>query len=361
MTQPTIYKNLEEKLATEIRSYDQRDDTSCVRFALSSPNRNWYWQWLCPGSPAQYFIASATKLYVTAIVMQLRNEGKVELGTPAANFLDPAVMAGIHINKGVDSSEQITVRELISHTSGIGDYFEGKRADGGTHIGDIITQDFSWTFDDVLRITKEQLKPKFAPSARGKAYYSDTNFQILGALIEAVTGSSFEQTLHSRIIEPLGLTGTYPFTLETLDRISEVAPVLYGKQPLVIPKAMASVRSDGGIVSTAKDGIAFLEAFMRGKLFPSEYLDEMQGTWRRIFASFEYGVGIMRFALPRIFSPFRAVPQMIGHSGASGAVLYYVPKADLFISGTVNQLKNRSLPYNLMIRLVFACQDAWEK
>ena len=359
MYQPTIYKQLEEKLAAEIRLYDQRDDTNCVRFALSSPSRNWYWQWLCPGSPAQFFIASATKLYVTAVVMQLRDEGKVDLDAPAAKYLDPSVMAGIHIYKGVDSSDRITLRQLLSHTSGIGDYFEQKRMDGGSHIEDILDHDFSWTFDDVLRITKEQLKPKFAPSTPKKAYYSDTNFQILGALIEAVIDDTFEEAVTNRIIEPLGLKGTYPFTLEALDKFSEVAQILYDKRLLEIPKAMASVRADGGIVSTAKDGTIFLEAFMNGKLFPSEYLDEMQGTWRKIFTPFEYGLGIMRFSLPRIFSPFRAVPSMVGHSGASGAVLYYVPEADLYISGTVNQLKNRTLPYNLMVRLVFACQDAW--
>ena len=45
---------------------------------------------------------------------------------------------------------------------------------------------------------------------------------------------------------------------------------------------------------------------------------------------------------------------MIGHSGASGAVLFYVPDLDLSISGTVNQIRKRSLSYNLMVRLVFA-------
>jgi CubicO group peptidase (beta-lactamase class C family) len=359
MNQSPTYSKLEQTLTTTISTYDSRDDTGPVHFALSSPSRNWFWQSDSPESPEQFFIASATKLYVTAIVMQLRHEGKLDLEAPASQYLDPSVMAGIHIHKGVDSSERITVRELISHTSGIGDYFEGKRSDGGTHIEDILAQDFSWTFDDVLRITKEQLKPKFAPSAPGKAFYSDTNFQILGALIEALTGGTYEQAVVNRIIEPLGLTDTYPFTLDTLDRFSEVAPVQYGKQPLAIPKAMASVRADGGIVSTAKDGITFLEAFFSGGVFPGTYLEEMQQEWRRIFAPFEYGIGVMRFALPRIFSPFRAVPPMIGHSGASGAVLYYVPEIDLYISGAVNQLKNRSLPYNLLVRLVFACQDAW--
>jgi CubicO group peptidase (beta-lactamase class C family) len=361
MKQTNISQVLEDRLAEVIGSYDRRPDTNSVQFALASPSRDWFWAWASPGSPGQYFIASTTKLYVTAIVMQLRNEGRVDLDTPAAQYLDPSIMAGIHIYRGVDSSERITVRELLSHTSGIADYFEGRRKDGRSQIKDALAQDFTWSFDDVLRITKEQLKPRFAPSAPGKAFYSDTNFQILGTLIEAVTGGTFEEALETHIIGPLGLTGTYPFTHETLERYSNVAAILYGKKPVFIPKTMASVRADGGIVSTARDGITFLEGFISGTLFPQTYLEEMQRTWNRIFSPLEYGVGMMRFALPRYYSPFRSVPQMVGHSGASGAVLYYVPELDLYISGTVNQLKKRSLSYNLLVRLAFACQDAWRK
>jgi hypothetical protein len=78
-----------------------------------------------------------------------------------------------------------------------------------------------------------------------------------------------------------------------------------------------------------------------------------------IFAPLEYGGGIMRFALPRYYSPLRPVPPMVGHSGASGAVLYHAPLLDLYVSGTVNQIKKRSLSCGLMARLTMICQDAW--
>jgi hypothetical protein len=69
----------------------------------------------------------------------------------------------------------------------------------------------------------------------------------------------------------------------------------------------------------------------------------------------------MRFALPRYYTMFRRVPPMVGHSGASGAVLFFVPELDLYVSGTVNQVKRRSLSYNVMVRLVMACQSAWRR
>lgn len=352
---------LEKPLAQLMEKYDARPDTSGVHFAMASPSRNWHWAWASPGSTAQYFIASTTKLYVTALIMQLRREGRLELDAPAARYLEPSIMQGIHRLRGVDSGNTITVRQLLSHTSGIADYFEQRRRDGSSQFRNSLRHDFGWSFDDVLRITKEQLAPKFAPGTPGRAFYSDTNYQLLGAIIERLDGVAWEEALRRRIIEPLGLTQTYPFTIGSLNRYTEVAPMLYGKKPLVIPLVMASVRADGGIVSTAADGITFLKAFMTGKLFPLTYLEEMQRSWNPIFPPLEYGVGLMRFALPRYYTIFMQMPPMVGHSGASGAVLFYVPKLDLYISGTVNQIKSRSLSYNLMTRLVMTFMSALGK
>ncbi len=350
---------LEGKLTRLLEQYAARPDTNDVRFALASPQRGWRWEWSSPGSGKQYFIASTTKLYVTALVMQLRAEGRLDLDAPAARYLSPTAMTGIHVLRGVDSGDRITIRELLSHTSGIADYFEQRQRDGSTQIGKALQADFAWTFDDVLRITKEELTPKFAPSTPGKAFYSDTNYQLLGAVIEAVAGASYEDALRQRILAPLALADTYPFTLDTLGHYDSVAAMLYDKKRVAIPKAMASVRADGGIVSTASDGLTFLEAFMSGRLFPSAYLDEMQAQWNAIFTPLQYGMGLMRFALPRYYTLFKTVPPMIGHSGASGTVLFYVPALDLYVSGTVNQVKKRSLSYNLLTRLVMACQAAW--
>ena len=260
---------LERRLVATLEKYDARPDTGAVRFALESPSRGWSWDWASaaastssaaaaptgtPTSAGRFFIASATKLYVTALVMQLRAEGRLDLRAPAAAYLDRTLLERIHVLRGVDSSVRITVEELLAHTSGIADYFEQRRADGTTQIGRALEHDFSWTLDDVLRITRDELEPRFAPSTPGKAFYSDTNYQLLGALVEAVTGQTYEEALRERILAPLGLEGTYPFTLETLDRYADVDAMLYGTRPIVIPKAMASVRADGGIVSTARDG-----------------------------------------------------------------------------------------------------------
>ena len=205
--------SLESKLTRLLEQYDARQDTNGVRFALAAPKRGWRWEWSSPGSSEQYFIASTTKLYVTALVMQLRAAGQLDLEAPAARYLAPSVMTGIHVLRGVDAGGRITIRELLSHTSGIADYFEQRQRDGSTQIGKALQADFAWTFDDVLRITKDELTPRFAPSTPGKAFYSDTNYQLLGAVIEAVTGAQLRRraaAAHSGAAGAGGHVPVYP-------------------------------------------------------------------------------------------------------------------------------------------------------
>jgi D-alanyl-D-alanine carboxypeptidase len=60
----------------------------------------------------------------------------------------------------------------------------------------------------------------------------------------------------------------------------------------------------------------------------------------------------MRLKLPRIFSPFKPVPELIGHSGISGAFAFYCPENDMHITGTVNQIHDPGLSYRLMIGIL---------
>ncbi|WP_263406270.1 serine hydrolase domain-containing protein [Nesterenkonia ebinurensis] len=193
----------------------------------------------------------------------------------------------------------------------------------------------------------------FAPSTPGKALYSDINYDLLGRIIEVVASSSYTHAIHQRVIEPLGLHD-WLFAPETLDRYDEVANVLHGRTPLHIPKAMASYPATGSVVSTPADQVRFLRAFITGELFPAHYLAEMTTHGNSVFsrlAPLAYGIGIMRFTTAHWLSPFAQIPEMIGHSGSFGTVLYHTPERDLYISGTVNQMHPRSLPYPLLTRL----------
>jgi len=330
--------------------FAHRSDVGELLFKIESNDSSFNWHYGNLEKP--FFIASATKLYTTALLAQLRQNRLIDWDKPVAQYLPHHSLDRIHVFNGVDSSQNITIRQLMAHTSGIPDYFEGKRNDGAPHFGRILKADQSWTLKDVIAISRDHQKPHFPPGFRNKAHYSDTGYQILGGVIENLFDKTFAECVISQIVNPLHLAHTYCFSRQSLDRYDEVSPLLLKKTPLKIPQAMASVGADGGIVSTLDDSMCFMKAFMNGKLFSPEILEEIQSPFHRIFFPLEYGVGIMRFQVPWFFSPFLKFPPLLGHSGASGAVLFYCKDWDLFVAGTVNQVADRSLSFQLMMRLL---------
>jgi D-alanyl-D-alanine carboxypeptidase len=294
-----------------------------------------------------YFIASTTKLFTTAIILQLKAEGKLSFDDTISSYLDKSIMKGLHIYKGKDYSGDITIKHLLAHTSGLADYFQGKGANGKSLEDDLMQgKDQYWTFEQAIERTKA-MQALFIPATKNKANYSDANFQLLGKIIEVITNKSYATNCHERIIHPLQLSNTYLYA----DASDKTPKTLYYKaQALAIPKAMTSFAADGGIVSTSADMLTFIESFFTGTLFPNEYINDLQ-EWNNIFFPMKSGIGIHLFKLPWIFNPTGAVPYFIGHSGLSGALAYYSPKENIFIVGTVNQIAHPDYSFKTMIKL----------
>lgn len=294
-----------------------------------------------------YFIASTTKLFTTAIILKLRAEGKLSLDDKISKYLDKSILLGLHIYKGKDYSQELTIKHLLSHTSGLPDYFQGKGTTGKSLENEITEgNDQFWTFEQAIERTKK-MAPLFAPETKGKANYSDANFQLLGKIIETITYTSYSENCKDFIFQPLGLMDTYLYQ----DSTDKTPKTLYYKNnELNVPKAMTSFGADGGIVSTSKNMLVFIESFFTGKLFPSSYIGELQ-EWNKIFFPMQSGIGIHLFKLPWIFNPTGAVPYFIGHSGLSGALAYYSPKENIFIVGTVNQIAHPDISFKTMIKL----------
>jgi CubicO group peptidase (beta-lactamase class C family) len=165
-----------------------------------------------------FFIASITKMYTGAATMVLEERGSLSLDDPLSEFLPASMLEGLHRYKGRDYSDQLTIYHLISQTSGLPDYFE-ESPKGGKSSFDLIVAggDMEWDVEEVVHIAKSRLSPKFPPETReqdksgNKAYYSDTNYQLLGAVIESVAQKPLHEVLFELIIEPLELSSTYLF------------------------------------------------------------------------------------------------------------------------------------------------------
>jgi len=301
-----------------------------------------------------YFLASTTKLFATTLVMQLRSEGVLRLDDPITGLFGDGALAALHRVAGRDHTGAITIQHLLAHTSGLPDYFDQKRKDGTRFAGPLLGgEDRQWSLGDVISASRDEMRPHFPPGEDRKAFYSDTNYQLLGGIIERVTGKSLADNVEERIARPLGLKNTYLCASDMAPDRTPVLPLRNGRARPHIPRAIESTRLDGGGVSTSAESLAFIRAFFEGGLFPAGYLAEME-DWRSIFFPLQCGVGVLRFELPWFFSPFKRQPVLIGHSGISGAFAYYCPERRIYLAGTVNQLASRSLPYRFMLSILSA-------
>jgi CubicO group peptidase (beta-lactamase class C family) len=307
------------------------------------------------------FIASITKMYTAAVTMILEERELLSLDDPLSKYFPTSMLEGLHTYKGRDYSDRLRIYHLISQTSGLPDYFEESPNNGKSILDHIIASgDMGWDVEEVVRIAKSDLSPKFPPESEehkkpgDKAYYSDTNYQLLGAVIESATQKFLSEVFSELIIEPLQLSSTYLHGHGDPKTLPEYPPanIYYKTKPLYLDKAMTSFGPDGGMVSNVEDSLKFLKHFIEGHLFDHPSTFQRMKSWRKIFFPFHYGLGLMRFKLLRILSPFSATPELIGHSGASGAFLFYSDIDRIYIGGTLNQLENRRRPVALILKVI---------
>jgi len=304
---------------------------------------------MTPDTP--YFIASVTKMFTAAIIMRLHEKKCIDLDAPISEYLPASLTRGIHVFKGTDYSDRIKVSHLIAQNSGLADYETGKPRGGKSVLDELKAgHDRSISTAEAIEIVRK-LSPHFPPDRRGRAYYSNLNYRLLGAIIEAVTGQPMAVNFEERICSPLGLRHTCLFDCTAPRRDLAPATIYLKDAPANIPNYLSSNVSDGGLVSTAAECMIFLRAFFEGQLFDKTLLERMM-TWNSIFFPLRYGYGLMYFQLPRFFWPSQ-LPEFIGHSGTTGSFAFTCPSRSMYLVGTVNQV-SPAKPFFLMIDLVRA-------
>jgi D-alanyl-D-alanine carboxypeptidase len=286
---------------------------------------------------SRYFIASTTKLYVTAVLLRLIEENKISLDDKLDKYLPDELVKGLHIFKGIDYSHDLRVLHLLSNTSGIPDYFFHKQPNGKTAADSLIAgHDQPWHLEKTLDVVKS-LNPRFKFGSR--AAYSDTNYQLLGRIIENITGKPIGEVFHEFIFEPLNLKNTYAYK-DPND--TSPARFYYGNQPIWLPIYMTSITVEGGIVSTAEESARVLRAFFNGELFPKERIESLK-KWRMLFSPgvFYFGIGMEKMWIPWIVSPLKPIEEVLGFWGQTSAFAFYHAQTGLYFSGTANQFNGR--------------------
>ncbi len=316
---------------------------------------------LTPDTP--FFIASITKRFIITLVLQAHERGELHLDDPIVEHLPATVTDGLHLFKGTDHTPQITVRHLASHTSGLPDHFEKPRE--GRSLFELLAagEDRAWSFDDVVRMAREQHRPHFAPqdlaAPRQRARYSDTGFQLLIRIVEAATGHSYAELLTDRILVPLGLEHTWlPGRTEPAAPTPSPSTLYTGDRPLHLPEMIVSCND---LISTTGDLLRFQQALLAGELFTDpatvDLLTDRENLLRNAFP-LRYGLGTMTFKVGRLNAPGRRPVTLVGHAGVTGTWLFHCPELDLHLAGTLDQGKGQRRPFALMVRLLRAWSTA---
>lgn len=304
-----------------------------------------------------YFVASVTKLYTAATTLRLVEQDRLALADPMSAHLPAETIRSLHVLDGVDHTAEVTVQHLLGHSSGLPDYLEDKPRGGHALVERLMEgRDVGWDPTEALRIAREDLTPHFPPQPldgrRTRRHYADTNYHLLGLIIESVTGQPLHEVVGELLLAPLGLhhTGFYGFD----EGLGEPAALYVGDREVHLPQAMRSFWADGGIVSTIDDQLDFgLALFGGAVLEDAASLELMRSGWKRIFFPLSYGHGMMRFALPPPLG-WLAGPPVIGHSGSSGSWLFHCPARDVVLAGTVDQAANPSHPFRVMPKVLRA-------
>lgn len=297
-------------------------------------------------APGERFpIASISKTFTAALTLKLAVLGQLDLNQTVQSALPQHDLSDLHEIKGVAYGPALTIRHLLFQTSGLADYFKG-----GVEADMIHNKDRAIDLAMVLAMARS-LPPMAAPDS-GKAHYSDTNFQLLGGVLEAASGKSYAALLQEHICAPLGLRHT-----ATFDADASPLPLFHKSQQLTLPKSLSSMAPDGGLVSTPEELIEFLRGFLGGRLFDPAWLDDVH-SWKPVFFPLQYGGGLMRFQLPRWMTLWRPTPELIGHLGSSGSFAFYAPEPDIYLAGTSNQTDLPRRPVGFMLKVLRVLEKA---
>ncbi len=242
-------------------------------------------------------------------------------------------------------TNEVTLQHLLTHRSGLDDVFfplvETLKSNP--------KQRFS--FKDLMRFVKAD-KPMKYPVGK-KVHYADTNYYLLGAVIEQITGVTFARAIHQYIFEPLAMKRSYLLhQSQPIDGVhDEVVPFnvkgLSGGQV----EGYADIDYAGGsVVSTMSDLRVFMEALKSGRLIKESTLNQMSDDAYPFFPGLSYGYGIWNIKPTPLMIPksFKAW----GVIGVLGAFMFYHPKTDAYIIGSFNHTKYEKKSVRFVMKLI---------
>ena len=302
-----------------------------------------------PATPDSTFrIASITKTFTSAVVCQLAAEGKLGFDDLLSQHLPPEhldLVPRIHVLDGVSYGERLTLRHLLTHQAGLFDYaacgqFFGTIAADPSHV---------WTPREMLEGAIAWGQPHFPPGEGYGYAYSDTGYVLLGLVIEHLDGTPLHESYRRRILQPLGMHGTYLEGHEA-HRGPEMTHPHEGDLDCA-PIHGTADWAGGGLVGDTRELAVFARALAEGRVVPQPQLDEMF-EWRfRTLDPARHSPGFIGYGFGVEARDIDGV-LLRGHRGHWGAWMHVNPSSGVTITGTVNDAQRP--PHEIVIDTVRA-------
>jgi len=287
-----------------------------------------------------FAIASISKSFLAADVLLLVAEDRLALDDVVARLLPKTRVGGAAIDA------RITIRMLLDHTSGLGDYLSSTKLDAAVRADPLAV----WTPDQALAYAR---RPVAAP---GKGYhYANTNYVLLGLIVERTTGRTLAAELRARFFEPLGLAsasyqGLEPPAAElpTAYRYSSIkleakpTDVTDGTAIRPFTSITTATGAAGSLAMSAADLARWGQALYGGDVLPPDLLELMIGdaaVTRTLSPAYPYGLGVQAFTIDRRTT--------YGHSGrlvGARSILRWFPVEGIGIAIVTNQSRFDATP-----------------
>ncbi len=295
-----------------------------------------------------FHIASIGKVFTATIILKLFEEGKLVLSDPISKYLKKESLDKLFLYNGIDYSEKVTITQLLSHTSGINDYFESDSKESKSLLKEIKNKpDKFWTPEELLDFTRTNQSTIAKPG--DKYFYSDTGYILLGLIIEKVSGKKFEVVLQEKILSPLNMKDTYVhLRSEPLSKSKKpISTMMLSNIDVTNYKSISADWTGGGIISTAEDLLLFQKSLIEGKIITQQNYKAMRGRYKFMDGIY-YGLGLMTVRYGDMLFLMKGSPDLHGHSGLLSTVMFYSPDIDTHIIANMGSTNDISKVFEMM-------------
>ena len=334
LSQTEIDEAIESRLAAAVADSDSVSSALFTVYSGATGEVRDY----AVGAPAgsQYHAASVGKTMLAAAFGQLVDEGVLSFDHPVATWLDAETLDGLFVVDGVDYSAEVTVGQLLSHTSGIGDYFEGPVTSGKTML-ELVTDDPDHLFapHDLVAFTRDNQTPVGRPGQ--KFAYSDTGYILLGLALEKIEGASYADILDTRFFTPLGMTSSYLMT--EFGTASDILPITVNGIDLSARNALSVDWAGGGVVTTTGDLLTFMRALEGGELVSEAVHAKLTTFAQKYDKGIYYGAGMMQFKFKELSPLLFTMTDVRGAIGSTGTFAMYDPSTGNFYIANFGSLE----------------------